>query len=93
MCGSGVEKSATDLRWAGFERGQLEEGGASSDAIIGDQGVTIFSIQQVCTECPLCAIQCVALGPRCGEKAESKADQVCEPKNAISPSQVQGSNF
>lgn len=69
--------SATDLRWVGFERGQVVEGGAYSDAIIGDQGVTIFSIQQVYTECPLCAIQCVAPCPRCRENAESKADQVC----------------
>lgn len=77
LCGSGEEGLglAADLRWVGFKRGQVVEGGAYSDAIIG--GVTISSAQQTFTECRLCAMRCAEHRLDVREKAESRAGQVC----------------
>lgn len=93
--GSGEEDLglAADLRWVGFKRGQVVEGGAYSDAIIGGggQGVIISSAQQTSTECRLCAVRDVHRLDA-GEKAESRADQVCRPEDAIFPSEEQCSD-
>lgn len=63
--GSGEEDLglAADLRWVGFKRGQVVEGGAYSDAIIG-RGVRVLSFPLLnkhllsadCVPCEMCTV-------------------------------------